>query len=183
MHLFHISEDPDIQEFTPRPPRAMHQNLPHAVVWAVSDAGLWAYLVPRDCPRIAFYATDTTQAADIERFLDGEPEKRVMAVEAGWLERCLSTMLYRYEFADDNFILFDRVAHYFVSPQIEQPIARITIPNPAMALVGMGAELRIMPELWELRERVFRSSLAWSVIRMRNATPPRRGYTGYLPVS
>jgi hypothetical protein len=35
-----------------------------------------------------------------------------------------------------------------------------------------GVELRVLPTLWPLRDAVLESSLQFSMIRMRNATPP-----------
>jgi hypothetical protein len=50
--LFHVSEQANIGRFDPRP--SEFASVP--VVWAIDDARLRNYLVPRDCPRVTFYA-------------------------------------------------------------------------------------------------------------------------------
>jgi hypothetical protein len=40
-------------------------------------------------------------------------------------------------------------------------------------LLGRGAELRFVPDLWSLRDDVISSTLRFSMIRMRNALPRR----------
>ena len=50
--LYHVSEEPDIQEFVPR----RSEEAGDVVVWAIDEAHLRNYLVPRDCPRVT-YAT------------------------------------------------------------------------------------------------------------------------------
>lgn len=182
MRLFHVSQQPGIERFVPRPPRSSHHGISAPVVWAVAEPGLWTYLVPRECPRVTFYGTDTSLLEDVETYLQGEPEKKVIAIESAWLERCLATTLYRYEFAPDQFWLHDESANYYLSKREETPIAVVEIAHPLLELARSGVEIRVMPALWELRERIFRTSLGWGFIRMRNATAPQHGYAAYLPV-
>ena len=54
--LFHLSEDPDIVEFNPRPSKYTQDP----VVWAVNDEKLRNYLLTRDCPRVTYYADART---------------------------------------------------------------------------------------------------------------------------
>ena len=51
--LYHVSDQPGIPLFEPRPVRAGHPrgDLP-PVVWAVGERLLHNYLLPRDCPRV-----------------------------------------------------------------------------------------------------------------------------------
>jgi hypothetical protein len=129
-----------------------------------------------------FAAAPTTTPGDIELFLHGETEKKVMAIEATWFERCHTTTLVRYEFDPEHFVLYDPNAQYYVSTAEQRPIDQRTIAQPLIELVQQHVELRITPALWELRERIYRSSLNWSFIRMRNAQPPIRQDRTYLPV-
>ena len=46
--LFHISAEPGIEVFEPRP----SQYTSEPVVWAITAERLHNYLVPRDCPRV-----------------------------------------------------------------------------------------------------------------------------------
>jgi hypothetical protein len=60
--LFHISEEPGITCFEPRP---VKDGGP-AVVWAVHVDRLRNYLLPRECPRVTFFAGGQTSAANRE---------------------------------------------------------------------------------------------------------------------
>jgi hypothetical protein len=182
MRLFHLSEESTIERFIPRMPKALHQTIQGPVVWAVAEPGLWTYLVPRDCPRITFAAQPETDPGDIERYLDGVPEKKVIALESAWFERCLGTTLYCYELDPARFSLYDPHAHYYLSVAQELPIEIREISSPLHELARIGIEVRITPSLWELRERIFHTSLSWGFIRMRNATPPQQGYEAYIPL-
>ena len=50
--LFHVSEDPAIEDFHPRPSSVAPEVGP--IVWAVAESHLPNYLLPRDCPRVTF---------------------------------------------------------------------------------------------------------------------------------
>ena len=78
--LFHISEEPGIERFVPRP----SEYAGEPAVWAIDAEHLRNYLVPRECPRVTYYANGETTAADVERFLGSSTA--VVAVENGWLE-------------------------------------------------------------------------------------------------
>jgi hypothetical protein len=79
--LFHISEEPTIDRFEPRVTPG--SEIP--VVWAIDAERSRNYRVPRDCPRMTFYAGAQTSIADIEQFLGSKIA--VMAIEQAWLER------------------------------------------------------------------------------------------------
>jgi hypothetical protein len=163
--LFHVSEESDIGRFEPR--AAADGGEP--VVWAIDDARLHNYLVPRECPRVTYYAGRETTAADVERFLGSSAA--VVAVESGWLERLRSCRLYCYHLPPETFESFDECAGYFVSRLAVVP-ARVDAFDDVMAeLLGRGVELRFVPSLWPLRDAVVASSLRFSLIRMRNALP------------
>jgi hypothetical protein len=50
--LFHVSEDSGIERFEPRPSRYADEP----VVWAIDADRLRNYLLPRQCPRVTYYA-------------------------------------------------------------------------------------------------------------------------------
>lgn len=56
------------------------------------------------------------------------------------------------------------------------------IDQPLAHLVARDVELRVMPSLWELREAVVGSTLAFSITRMRNAAPPPPGFVTQYPL-
>ena len=163
--LFHVSEEPIIDVFEPRP--SIYVAEP--VVWAISEARLHNYLLPRDCPRVTYYAGRETSAADVERFLGSS--RAVVAVESGWFERVRSCRLYCYHFTPDTFECFDECAGYFVSRKTVVPARVEIIDEPISELIKLGVELRFVPDLWSLRDAVVKSTLQFSIIRMRNASP------------
>ena len=103
--LYHFSEEADIISFEPR----FASPELGEVVWAISEAGMYTYLLPRDCPRVTFRADDNTSIEPIDDLLQ--------------------------------------------------------------ALTDFGVELRIMPSLWPLYDAVVDSTLAFSIIRMRQSLP------------
>ncbi len=181
MRLFHISEDPSIARFAPRPPKPRYGEIGEPVVWAVAEDRLWSYMLPRECPRVVFSAGEGTSEEDVERFLAGDRGSRVVAIESGWFERALTTRLTRYELAPERFRLYDAGARYYISPAVELPVAADAVESPLAELVRLGAELRVAPSLWDLRERVLGSTLVWSFIRFANAAPPPHGGRAYTP--
>ena len=163
--LFHISEESDIARFEPRP----SEYAADLVVWAIEGRRLYNYLVPRECPRVTYYAGPEAAAADVERFLGSSSV--VVAIESGWLDRVRSTRLYCYHMPPQTFECLDACAGYFVSLAPVVPSGIEIFDDPVAELVGRGVELRIIPNLWSLRDAIFASSLQYSLIRMRNAVP------------
>jgi hypothetical protein len=163
--LFHVSEEPGIARFEPRPSK----YLSDAVVWAIDSARLCNYLLPRECPRVTFYAGPKTNAADIQRFLGSN--SAVVAVESGWLERLQSCRLYCYQMPKETFECFDECAGYYISREEVEP-ERVEVFEDVLAeLERQKVELRFESSLWPLRDAVVASSLQFSLIRMHNALP------------
>ena len=163
--LFHISEEPSITRFEPRPSEYVNEP----VVWAISADRLCNYLVPRECPRVTYYAGSETEPADVERFLGSS--LAVVAIESSWLERLRSCRLYCYHLSPETFECIDECAGYFVSRTAVTPLRVDVIEDAIAELVKRGIEVRCVESLWPLRDAVVASSLQFSVIRMRNATP------------
>ena len=46
-----------------------------------------------------------------------------------------------------------------------------TVNDCLAALAGRGVEIRVLPSLWNLHDAVVQSSVSYSIIRMRNASP------------
>lgn len=182
MRLFHVSEEATISQFVPRPTPSQNAPLERPGVWAIAEETLWMYLVPRDCPRVAYRYCAEATAHDIATFLYGDLNKRVIAIEAAWFERCCSTTLYCYEFSDQHFSLYDKHALYYVAHTTIKPVAMSVMKQPLQALFERGIDVHMLAELWDLRELIVRTSLSWSIIRMRNASAPSRGYEAYIPV-
>lgn len=167
--LFHISDQPGITRFEPRPPPSPRPGLDGTMVWAIGGAHLHNYLLPRDCPRVTFYATPTSEPADVARLMCGVSARYVVAVEAGWLPALRAARLYQYALPPHSFELHDAGAGYYISRAAVVPLAVEPITDLLVALLAHDVELRVMPTLWRLHDAVAASSLQFSMIRMRNA--------------
>lgn len=163
MSLYHLSDDPGIVRFDPRPSALTTEP----VVWAITPERVANYLTPRDCPRVCFRAGPATSPADIDRFLGNDT--MVVAIEQAWLGRLKAGRLHRYTLPRDSFVLQDESAGYWVSHEAVAPVGADLLDDLPAAIVGEGASLRVLPSLWELHEGVRASSLDYSIIRMRNA--------------
>ena len=163
--LFHISEEANINRFEPRP----SEYTIEPVVWAIDAAHLRNYLVPRDCPRVTYYAGPQTSDADREILLDRG--SAVVAIEQRWIERLEQCRLYCYSLPAQTFECLDEGAGYFVSRGAVVPTGVEVLPDPISELRRRGVDLRVLPNLWPLRDVVIASSLQFSIIRMRNALP------------
>ena len=174
--LYHVSDQPGIPLFEPRPVRAHHprQDMP-PVVWTIGERLLHNYLLPRDCPRVTFYAAADSDPADVARLLGETAARHVVAIESGWLDRVRAAILWLYELPADTFDLLDPIAAYYVSRRPVRPLAVQCADDLLGELAGRDVELRVTPSLWPLRDAVAASSLAFSVIRMGNARPPAPG--------
>ena len=167
--LYHFSEDPTIGCFVPQiaPTSAVREPL----VWAVDAEHAHIYYFPRECPRVTFYRSQRASDEDVQRLFATTTATRVVAIESRWLEAMRDTSLYRYEFPADSFSLIDLGAGYWVSRETVVPLSVEPVGDLMTALTGAGVELRIMPSLWPLYEAVIASTLDFSIIRWRNASP------------
>jgi hypothetical protein len=167
--LYHFSEDPAIELFVPRPPVATPDAEP--LVWGIDADHASLYCFPRDCPRVCFAARADSSVEEIERFLGLTTARLVIAIEGEWLERMRSTRLYRYHLPSETFMMIDEGAGYHVSREPVVPSKVEPVGDLIEELVDAGVELRITPSLWLLHDAVAASSLRFSMIRMRNASP------------
>jgi hypothetical protein len=167
--LFHLSEESRIEKFDPRMP----ENGGESIVWAIDSLRLRNYLVPRECPRVTYYAGSETNSADVARFLGRS--SAVVAVESDWFERLRSCRLYCYHLPPESFECIDEGAGYFVSRVPVIPIDIEVIEDPIAELLRREVELRFVPQLWPLHDAVLESTLQFSMIRMRNARPRALG--------
>jgi hypothetical protein len=170
MKLFHVSEEPSIEVFVPRMPPTKNTEVDFPVVWAVDNKHLVNYLVPRECPRVAFHLLPGSSEKDRETLLGQSGTQHVVVIEACWFERAVLSKVWVYEFSPQSFTCADATAGYFVSRIAVAPTSRRLCESPLTELVGAGVELRIVPNLPALASAVASSSLAFSCIRMRNTS-------------
>ena len=170
--LFHASDRPDIDLFVPRPPAPGHPlGLERPVVWAIRDGLLHNFLLPRNCPRVTFYALPDSDPADVARLMGQTAARYIVAIESGWLDAVRQGIIYLYEFSPDGFFEVDAGAGYYVR---ETPVAPLSVRRVADLLVELASrdvELRVTPSLWPLRDAVLNSTLQFSIIRLRHDRP------------
>jgi hypothetical protein len=77
--------------------------------------------------------------------------------------------LYCYELLNDGFTLLDECAGYYISYLPVIPLSVIPINDIMAELLSRNIELRFTPSLIKLADAVVKSSLNFSIIRMRNA--------------
>lgn len=182
MTLYHISEEPSIKVFDPRPIGKQSCELEGNAVWAIDKEHLVNYLLPRDCPRVTYFIDKQTTQNDIKKYFGNTYAKRIIAVETKWIKRILEHDLYMYEFNDSKFELVDRTAGYYISRESVVPVSDSKINNLLLLLLESSTEIRITPLLWKLREEVIHSTLGYSIIRMQNAQEPPEGISNYFPL-
>lgn len=169
--LFHFSEDPSISRFEPRPSASFPDATP--IVWAINDERQAHYWFPRDCPRIILWANRETTNVDRARFLTQSGVPKIVAVEAAWLEAIRATTLYAYHLPPATFTLHDASAGYYISTSVVTPLGVEPVGDLLTCLTAANIEVRITPSLHPLYDAVTASTLAFSIIRFRNARPCR----------
>jgi hypothetical protein len=93
-----------------------------------------------------------------------------MVVEAGWLDRIRSTVLYRYEMPSEKFMpKLDDSGHY-VGRETVVPLRVEPMRDLLGAIVAEGVEIRVVNRLGPMWRRVYQeSTLHFSGTRLRNA--------------
>jgi hypothetical protein len=164
--LWHVSDDPSIARFEPRANDA--HDSPEPLVWAIDDEHVPAYWFPRECPRGTFWAVSSTSDEDVERFLTGERSLRVHALQQEWLEAFRAACLVAYRLPAETFGPYERAAGYWVSREPVEPTEAVELGDLLERHAAAGIELRIVPNLAAVWERVIASTLEYSGIRLRN---------------
>jgi hypothetical protein len=164
--LWHVSDDPSIERFEPRAKLA--HDSPDALVWAIDEEHLPAYWFPRECPRATFWAVASTDERDVERFLAGDRLLRIHAVQATWLAALRTARMYAYRLPSASFERYERANGYWVSHAAVAPVEVVELGDLLVRHTEAGIELRIVPRLLPLWERVAASTLEYSGIRLRN---------------
>lgn len=170
--VLHFSEDPTITVF--RPHVAVTAQQPEPYVWAVDQERAPDYWFPRQCPRALVWATPATTAADRDRIIGAGGGTRVHVIEYGWLPALLTTRLYAYRLPASRFRPFGDAAspHAQVS---QEPVVPLGPAEPVGDLLACHAEagiqLRVLADLWPFWDAVVTSTVGFSGIRLRNATP------------
>ncbi|GAB1695031.1 DUF6886 family protein [Krasilnikovia sp. M28-CT-15] len=181
--VLHFSEHPSITSFVPHVAATAQQPDPY--VWAVDAEQAPSYWFPRDCPRVLAWPHPGSTAADRERILGPGGGDRVHAIEYGWLARLQQIRLYAYRLPAAPFRPIGQPRPHAMVAQ--EPVVPLGPAEPVDDLValhaGAGIQLRLLPNLWGFMDAVAASTLDFSGIRLRNATPrPGTGRTGCAPM-
>jgi hypothetical protein len=163
--LWHVSEDPSIEEF--RPHRAATAAEEEPLVWAIDTRHLPMYWFPRDCPRGTFWAAPETSGEDAECFLAGDRSRRVHALQSDWVDRFRNARLTAYRLPQEPFEPHD-VGGYWIAREAVSPIERVELDDLLARHVEAQIELRVVPDLTRLWERVVASTLEYSGVRLAN---------------
>lgn len=135
------------------------------LVWAVDDARLANYLVPRECPRVCWTGGTGSLASS---------SARVVAVEREWLPRLRDAGLTVHRLDSKSFTLSDATAGYWTSERVARVLSVRRVDDCVAAVEDQGAELRVVDSLWRYVDAVVGADVPFSVIRIRNAAPPPR---------
>jgi len=163
--VIHFSEDPRIERFAPHVAATARQPEPY--VWAVDAKQAPAYWFPRQCPRAMAWVSDRTTAHDRTTILATDAT-RVHAIEYPWLQAMSSTALYGYRFKKSDFRPLED--HAYVASTEVFPLGPAELVGDLFDLHDRaGIELRVVRDLRPWWERVVRSSLEFSGIRLRNS--------------
>ncbi len=171
MRLFHVSEEAGIARFDPRPVPSPDSGVTGDAVWAVDEAHLPNFFLPRDCPRVTYGVGKRTTHEDRARFFAHSTAQRIVAVESRWAPAILACTLFVYEMAPANFALALEEAGYYIARTAVVPIGMIEIRDLIGEMLRREVDLRFVPDLWPLADAVVASTLEFSNIRMKNAAP------------
>ena len=171
MRLFHVSEEADIEIFHPRSPERDDLDKNVRLVWAIDEKRLPNFLTPRDCPRVTYHIGKSSDENDKKRFFTSSSAKHVVIIENDWLDRMKNAVLYLYEFDASDFELQDEIAGYYVSKKTQTPISKQKISDLLSELAKRNIEIRVVDNLWDIADEIKRSTLNWSLCRMKNAKP------------
>ncbi len=92
--------------------------------------------------------------------------------ESGWLERIRSARVVAYRLPEDTFTPHPEVGGYWLSREAVAPAELVELGDLLGLHAESGIELRLVPNLWPLWNRVAASTLEFSGIRLHNALPP-----------
>ena len=166
--LWHVSEDPSIERFEPHVSATAASGEPR--VWAVDTRHVPFYWFPRQCPRGTFWATASTTPADLALLGDAT---RVHVIESSWLEPMRAARAVAYRLPEQTFEPDPEVGGYWLSREPVRPLEVVELGDLVRRHEHADIELRIVPSIWPVWDRVVASTLEYSGIRLRNAA--RRG--------
>ncbi|TWD81847.1 hypothetical protein FB561_2971 [Kribbella amoyensis] len=165
--VLHFSEDPTIEVFRPHVAPTALKATPY--VWAVGHDRAPDYWFPRQCPRAMAWVGPRTSPEDRARIIGSGCGTRVHAVEYGWLTAMREVELYAYRLPAEPFAEHDAAVVATTEVRPLGPPERVGDLFDLHAEAGI--QLRVLPSLHAFWDAVIASSLEFSGIRLRNASP------------
>jgi hypothetical protein len=92
----------------------------------------------------------------------------VHAIESAWLAALRSARLFAYRLPQATFERYGRAAGYAVSRVAVEPLEVVELGDLLARHAEANIELRVVPDLAGLWERVVATTLEFSGIRLRN---------------
>jgi len=166
--LHHFSEDPSIERFVPHVPRTNPGQPP--AVWAIDTDHAPLYWFPRDCPRVTAWPR---RPDDVPAFRTAwhTVAHRVHAIEARWLDRLRTVVLYRYDLPATAFRPWPEAEGQWISRRTVEPVSVHPVGDLLALHTRSRVELRSTPSLWPLWDLARAGPWSFSIVRMRNAAP------------
>ncbi len=168
MELFHFSEDPSIQRFTPHVPKTNPDQPPS--VWAIDVDHAPLYWFPRDCPRVTAWPRNAIEQRSFREAFSTVAH-RVHAIELRWLPAIRSAVLYRYRLNGSSFRPWAAASGQWVSDVAVEPIDVERVDDLIGCHVAADIELRAVPNLWPLRDLAAGGVWDFSIVRFQRAMP------------
>ncbi len=166
--LFHFSTSPDIERFAPHVPRSNAAHVP--AVWAIDAEHAPLYWFPRDCPRVTVWSRSPSELLDFQTtFMT--VASRLHAIESGWLPRMIDTTIYRYVFDAEAFVPWENASGQWITDRDVVPRSVSPMGDLLAAHIEASIELRVVPSLWPLHDRIVQDQFDFSMVRMHNALP------------
>ena len=166
VNLFHFSEDPSIQRFTPHIPRS--NPMQPAFVWAIDETHAPLYWFPRDCPRVTAWPRNADERGPF-RSAFCTTAARVHAIELVWLPALSTTTLYRYRFDAAAFRPWPEASGQWIADQTIEPVDVIDMGDLVRHHIDADIELRAVPSLSPIRDLAPSGPWDFSIVRFMNA--------------
>ena len=160
--LFHYSEDPHITAFEPHVPRT-NPGAPPAV-WTIDAARAPLYWFPRNCPRVAVWANDSSEQSVLQERFRTDASRVHFALDA-WLDAINRCHLYEYRFDPAPFAPWPDAEGQWVTHERVSARSVEAVGDLCRRHEGAGVDLRFVADLAPMRAQAQEGDLPFSVVR------------------